>query len=182
MRALNPNYLTLVKQLQKACRKLPRLHFTDLSEAQKIAVGKRLAKANVTVFSAHYWYVSTTMSHGGRFSIYKDLVKMVINSAFKMHDDVQFGIGKQGGWQKYEREFLAELKRIPKEFNSNGNYRKGEFALLSAAKPGIQLADFYVGTVRDYHLGFLMPHEYIKQQILCYQIYDNQVSEQKKEE
>ena len=172
MKALNPKYLELVKELKKERRKLPSMHFIDMTDADKSAVGARLAKANVSVFSASFWYESTTaMEHEERFSIYTQLVKIVITAAFAKHKELEIAVGKQGGWQEYGRDFLAELKQIPKDFAQRGEYRKGEIYLTSAVKPGIQLADFYVGGIRDYHRDLPDVHSRIKHQVHTYDVY-----------
>ena len=69
----------------------------------------------------------------------------------KPHKEMVIAIGTQGGWQGYEREFCRELRLIPEEFTRNGNFRKAEFVLLPAVKQGIQIADFYVGAIREFH-------------------------------
>jgi hypothetical protein len=75
---------------------------------------------------------------------------MTISNALQNHKNLVVGIGKQGGWQKYERDFCAQLRSIPDQFTSTGNFRKAEFVLLPATKPGIQIADFYVGAIREF--------------------------------
>jgi len=174
MRKLNPDYLKLRTQFKKPCHKPPRLHFTDLSDAQKESISELLAEANATVFSASYWHDSSHKSHIQRFGIYKELVKLVTYQALLGHERIDFAIAKQGGWQKYEREFLADLDLISVEFNRNGVYRKADFYLLSAAKPGIQISDFYVGAVRDFHRGLLTPHKFIEHQVVCYEVFELQ--------
>jgi hypothetical protein len=111
------------------------------------------------------------MEHDERFSIYKQLVKIVITAAFQKHQEIEIAVAKQGGWQDYERELLTELKQIPKEMSQEGNFRKGEIYLTSAAKAGVQLADFYVGCIRDYHRGVLDVHDHIKHQVLTYAVF-----------
>ena len=173
MRDLNPRYAQLQKQLKKDRKgsKLPRLHFTDMTNEHRATVGKRLANAKVSVFAASYWYETPSMSHEARFGIYTELVKLSIRKAFEMHKELEVGVAKQGGWQGYKRRFLMELKQIPGDFTKNGDYRKGEFYLLSAAKAGIQIADFYVGAVRDHHRGLTGAHDYIKHQVVCCETY-----------
>jgi hypothetical protein len=171
MKDLNPKYLQLVKELKKQRGKLPSMHFVDLTESAKSIVGERLAMANVSVFSASFWYESTTIEHNERFSIYTQLVKIVITAAFQKHQEMEIAIAKQGGWQDYERELLSELKQIPKEMSQQGSFRKGEIYLTSAAKAGIQIADFYVGCIRDYHRDMPDVHEHVKHQVLTYAVY-----------
>lgn len=61
--------------------------------------------------------------------------------------------------------FLAELKQIPKDFAQLGEYRKSEIYLTSAVKSSIQLADFYVGDIRDYHQDLPNVPSRIKRQL-----------------
>jgi hypothetical protein len=99
------------------------------------------------------------------------LVKIVITAAFEKHQELEIAVAKQGGWQKYERNFLAALKQIPDDFKQRGGYRKGQIYLTSAVTPGIQLADFYVGSIRDYHRDLPDVHERIKHQVKTYDVY-----------
>jgi len=177
MKELNPRYFELVKEAKRQRRKLPSMHYVDLSDVHKSRAGARLAKANVSVFSASFWYESTTMEHDERFAIYGQLVKTVITSAFERFQEIEIAIAKQGGWQDYGRAFLADLKEIPKEFSQNGHYRKGEIYLASAAKAGIQLADFYVGCIRDYHRDEASVHELIKHQVVTYERHQQPAAE-----
>jgi hypothetical protein len=87
---------------------------------------------------------------------------MVITAAFEQYQELEIAIAKQGGWQEYEHTLLNELKQIPDEFKRKGGYRQGEIYLASAASPGIQLADFYVGSIRQHHRNSRAVHEKIK--------------------
>lgn len=175
MTALNPKYIQLLKQLKKErtpANKLPNLHFTDMTAEQKRIAGERLAQAKVTVFSAHHWH-DGDKTHPERFDIYTQLVKICIRKAFEEHKELVIAIAKQGGWQHYERNFCADLRTLPEEFTRSGNYRKADIELLSAAKPGIQLADFYVGAVRDYTMNSsaLVPFDLVQEQVIMREIY-----------
>lgn len=149
MTTLNPDHIRVVNRLKKNRMPLPSLHFADMTLEQKRAVAKRLARANVTVFTAHIRH-EQVKSHTERFFTYKELVKACVRNALETNVELVIGIAKQGGWQKYEQDFCAELREIPEEFARSGNFRKAEFQLLSATKPGVQLADFYVGAVREF--------------------------------
>ena len=179
MKELNPKYLELVKERKKQRRKLPSMHFADMSEDAKSKASAHLAKANVSVFSASFWYDQSEMDHDERFSIYKQLVKIVITQAFNKHENIEIAIAKQGGWQQYEREFLAEVKQIPQGFMEQNKFCKGNAYLVSAAKPGIQLADFYVGCIRDYHRNMPAVHDKIERQVLSYGVYKRPATEKK---
>lgn len=110
-------------------------------------------------------------SHDERFAIYTILTKICINKSFTDYKDLVVGIAKQGGWQKYERDFMAEMRQLP---HNQPEYRKADFELLSAAKPGIQLADFYVGAVRACVLegATSSPYDLVEQQIICMELYE----------
>jgi len=167
MKSLNPDYLKLVSTLRKQRKELPQMHYIDLSDKQKRDTGERLGRANIAVYSASYWYDDAPMvEHNDRFPVYSQLVTKVIEAAFKDHKELKIGIAKQGGWQKYGPGFLSELKKIPDNLRQeDGEYREGDFFLASAAKSGIQLADFYVGSIRDCHRDLHTAHDRIKHQV-----------------
>lgn len=167
MTALNPKYSQLVKQLKKDRKPLPGLHYADMSAEYKRIVAGRLSEAKVTVLTAHHRHQSDK-SHSERFSIYGELIKTCVRTAFETHGELIVGVAKQGGWQKYEQDFCASLRLLPDEFTKQGNYRKAEFKLLSAAKPGIQLADFYVGAVREFTMdeSVTVPFDLIREQVI----------------
>ncbi len=154
MKALDPQYYQLVKRLKKErkpANEMPHLHFTELNDDQKRTVASRLAKAKLSIFTASYFHEPTPKNHDARFAIYTEVVKMTIRDTLEDHKELVIAIGKQGGWQKYERDFRAQLRPLVEELTRSGNYRKADFILLPATKPGIQIADFYVGTIRDLH-------------------------------
>jgi len=174
MTALAPGYLARVKQLKKERKSthLPQLHYADMSSEQKRTVGARLGQAKITVYSAHHFHADEK-TYDERFAIYTELVKICVQKALSEHTELVISIAKQGGWQKYENDFCAVLRNIAEEFCRAGDYRRATFQLLSAVKPGIQLADFYVGTVRDFVANepALMPYDLVQEQILCREIY-----------
>lgn len=175
MKALDPKYLDLIRQLKKerkAANFWPQLHFADMSSDQKRIVGKRLAQAKVTVFTAHHVHDGDKV-HSQRFGIYTELIKTCVLCALEQYDEIKIHIGKQGGWQNYEQNFCAELRELPEQFIQSGKFRKATFELLSATKPGIQLADFYAGAVRDFVMdeASLMPFDFVREQVLSRDIY-----------
>lgn len=173
MKVLNPKYLELVKELKKQRKELPSMHYIDMSDAQKREVGERLAQAQITVYSASFWYdPENKYEHNERFNVYKQLVTKVIEDAFKQHKELSIAIAKQGGWKEHGAAFLRELKSIPENYRrQHSDYREGEFYLLSAAKSGIQLADFYVGSIRDSHRDIHTSHDKIKHQVKTYAVH-----------
>lgn len=175
MTALHPKYIELVKQMKKDRKPsnyLPHLHFADMSDQQKRIVSSRLAQAKATVFTAHHWHEGDK-THQERFEIYTELVKMCTRKAFESHRELVIGIAKQGGWQKYESDFCSVLRMVPDEFSREGIYRKANFELLSAVRPGVQLADFYAGTVRDFIIdeSERLSYDLLQEQIITRDIY-----------
>lgn len=172
MKDLNPKYIQLLKQLKKEHKRLPSLHFADMTVEQKLVIGGRLAASNVTVLTAHHRHQGDK-SHTERFAIYGELIKICVRKAFENHKELVIGVAKQGGWQKYEQDFCATLRLIPEDFIKQGHFRKAEFDLLSAAKAGIQLADFYVGAVRDYIMdeSATVPFDLVREQVICREFY-----------
>ena len=179
MAAVNPQYLQLVRKLKKERRQVsewPNLHFADMDQRSKHTAATRMAKANLTVFTGSHWHCAVPATHDDRFAIYTELVKLTISKAFGNHKDLIVAIGKQGGWQKYERGFFAKLRLIPEQFTRKGTYRNADFVLVSATKQGIQIADFYAGAVRDFlrvptdssHLG---SYDLLKHHVLAYDTY-----------
>ena len=154
------------KQLKKQ-----ELHFVDMKYSHKLIAGSAFSQANITCYVSYYWHQENLKSYKHRFKIYTRLTKNCIQRAFEHHKDLEVSIGKQGGWQAYEHDFLAELKLIPEHFFESGHFCKGKFKLVSAAHPGIQIADFYAGASRDFfRFGEdeyrAKPYEMIKRQVL----------------
>jgi hypothetical protein len=174
MTALDSGYLARMKLLKKERKSahLPRLHYADMSPEQKRTVGTRLGQAKITVYSAHHFHIDEK-TYEERFAIYTELVKICVQKALFEHKELVVNIAKQGGWQKYDNDFCTVLRELPEEFCRTGDYHKATFELLSAVKPGIQLADFYVGAVRDFvvNKSALMPYSLVQEQILCRENY-----------
>ena len=174
MKALHPKYLQIKKMRNERShdKYLPYLHFADMSSDQKRAAARRLAQAKVTVVTAHYRHHGDK-THTERFTIYTNLVKICIRKALQEYRELTIGIAKQGGWQKYERDFYAQLRALTEGFDSKSDYRKADFELLSASNPGIQLADFYVGALRAYvmHESACMPFDPIIEQVISNEFY-----------
>jgi hypothetical protein len=165
----------LIKRFKKERRPVnewPKLHYIDMTLDQMRTVAGRLAQAKVTVFTAHHWHKGDK-THPERFDIYKELVKICIRKAFDQHRELVICIAQQGGAPKYEREFCAQLRELPEEFTRSGSYRKADIKLLSGVKPGIQLADFYVGAVREFTMdeSAVVPFDLVMEQILAREIY-----------
>jgi hypothetical protein len=151
-----------------------------LLEHKGIVAG-RLAESKVTVRTAHHRHQGEK-SHAERFSIYSELIKTCVRSALETHKELIVGVAKQGGWQQYEQEFCASLRLLPEEFTKHGNHRKADFDLLSATKPGIQLADFYVGAVREFTIdeSVTVPFDLISEQVITRQFHVQEVAKSEK--
>lgn len=147
-----------------------KLHFADMDERQKLAMGAELAKANIAAVITNYWHTDESTSHEHRFAMYRSLVKATINKAFESFDDLMISVSKQGGWESYGPSFLQELRLLPDEFTKRGDYRKGYFFLSSAAKPGQQIADYFASSSRNFLLAksdasLSSPYECVQHQV-----------------
>lgn len=128
-----------------------QLHYTDMDSLQRHLVGKQLSGIKVSVFASVYQH-HNKKHHEEYFAIYRQLVHQVIEKALEEYKYLTVIIAKQGGWQKYQRYFLTDLKRIPEKHITAGRFVKAKFSLDSAINPGIQLADFYAGILREHIL------------------------------
>ncbi len=124
------------------------IHYADLDHSQKSLVSNLLSQAKVSVFASTYRHQGRK-NHQEYFSIYERLVHQTVESALKEHKELVVTIGKQGGWQTYQKSFLASLKDVTKKFATKRNFAKAKFILDSVINPGIQLADFYAGALRE---------------------------------
>jgi hypothetical protein len=130
-----------------------KLHFVDMNDDRKLKLGKELGKANISAFIASYWHSDENCSHEHRFGMYKELVKATINKALEDFDELAISIAKQGGWEKYGKQLIQELRPLPEAFTSAKRQVKSDFFLASAAKPGLQIADFYASSCRNFLLA-----------------------------
>ncbi len=165
--SLNPKYVDSKKVGGKA---KPALHYADMSKEHKRTSGLVLASYSVDCFASYYYHDGSEKTHEQRHSIYSNLVKNCVSQAFHVYDELEIGIAQQGDWQSYATNLVSELQGAVTTLSRRYQFKKANFDFLSAAKPGIQLADYYVGAVR----GHLLKH---KDESLgdAYELIQNQV-------
>ncbi len=130
------------------------LHFAEMNDDQKLALGSELGRANIASVIASHWHTEASATHEHRFAVYSKLVEMTILRAFEFYKQLNIAIAKQGGWQVYGPPFLEQLRKLPGQYKYNtGQYREADIYLASSANHGIQLADFFASSCRNYLLS-----------------------------
>jgi len=128
------------------------MHYCDMSKKQRSLVGLVLSRHPIECFISCHYHETNETSHAARFSIYTKLLITCLEEALKTHRDLVVTIGQQGGWSGYCTPLIKDLQNVVTAASGQRGFRKAKFALQSAAKPGIQLADFYAGATRDHLL------------------------------
>ncbi len=154
-----------------------KLHYCDMSDQQKSAAGDSLHSANIRAFIAQHHHKDNDLNHDSKFKLYKTLVGDVVAEAFQHFGDLEICIAKQGGWESYGKEFLAELNSIPKSISISSNFKKGTFHLASTSNVGLQIADFYASSGRAFLLdgskgSMSGPYEKIQNQVTLLSVRD----------
>ena len=140
-------------------RKKPSgLHYADMNDKnqnQRLSAGEILAKQSIQCFASCFYHDGTEKSHEQRFEIYTSLIKICLKDALDFHQHLDVTIAQQGNWESYEGPLTNQLDAIVAEQSARLGFRKASFGFESAAKPGIQIADFYAGSIR----GHLLKHK-----------------------
>ena len=126
------------------------LHFINLSDAEKLAIGQELAKANIKAFVGYCRHTDESSEHEHRHLMYTELLKKTIHKAYEVEEDLVISIGKQGGSDIYGPPLLRALREIPQVLSAGGTYRRGNFFLASPSKQGQQISDFYASASWHY--------------------------------
>jgi hypothetical protein len=149
MQEIVPDYFEVVRQAKKnRLHILPRLHYSDMSLEQKNKIAERFSKSRTLVYGSYYVHTGTK-GHFERFFIYTELVKVCIRNALLEFDELNIYLAKQGGWQKYQKSFLSDIRSVADENKRGGRYCRMNLELVSAVKAGVQVADFYAGAIRE---------------------------------
>lgn len=142
------------KRAQKGKKvKLGDLHYTELEDYQREAAAEILQTEKISFYGSYYYHESGPLPHEERTAIYRSMVSACILNALDDHKVFDICVAQQGSDPEYHADTLKALKEIPARYRE---YRKVTFRLGTNAKPGIQLADFYVGALRDHHLSELL--------------------------
>ena len=135
-----------------------KLHFADMPDHVQNQVANQLASERVTAVINSHWHTMDEEAHSTSFGRYTKMVQLLLYRALELTTgEMKVIIAQQGGWETYEKPFLAEIHKAIELFSK----RKHEFRAVDyQLKPahtvcGLQLADFYAGTVRKMFLDSL---------------------------
>ncbi len=134
-----------------------QLHYSDMTHDQKLTVAEILNKQSIQCYTSCFYHDGTEKSHEQRFAIYTSLIKLCLHDALQIHEHLDVTIAQQNNWQSYKAPLVSTLDEIVAENSARLGFRKAKFAFESAAKPGVQLADFYAGATRANLLKFRDP-------------------------
>jgi len=152
------------------------LHFTDATKQVQNQVGLCLARENIRATVISHWYSGTEESHKVRFSRYAKMLQLLLWDALdQTSGDIVLVIAEQGSSEDYQAALYADLAKTIELFRKRtGPFRKVTIQLRSAqTNQGLQIADFYAGTVRKMWLEIKMgieadqsaPYKHVKNQI-----------------
>jgi hypothetical protein len=151
---LYPDYLQRRQRFRRReIQSLPDLHYAQMNPQQKEKVAVRLGSTKLSAFVTYHYHDGSATEHQERFRIYTGLVKEVIRLAVGEHNELSVCVAQQGGWQGYKQALELDLKSLERVETGGKAYRKLDITLEPARRAGIQLADFYAGTCRDYLLN-----------------------------
>lgn len=152
------------------------LHFTDMQESTQNHVASQLATQKISAVINSHWHIYGSETHQESFSRYTRMVQLLLYQGLEMTSgDFHLIIAEQGSPESYQAKLFADLgKTVSLHKKRTGNYRNVRFELKSAQTVrGLQLADFYAGTVRKMWLEGLqgfeannsMPFRHLEHQI-----------------
>ncbi len=131
-----------------------QLHYSDMTHDQKLTVAEILSKQSIECYTSCFYHDGSEKLHEQRFEIYSSLIRLCLHDALQIHEHLDVIIAQQSNWQTYRGPLLVTLDEIVAENSARLGFRKAKFAFESAAKPGVQLADFYAGATRGNLLNF----------------------------
>jgi hypothetical protein len=154
-----------------------KLHFTDMSDEDRIVVASQLAGDNVSAVINSHFHVVEDEPYEVFFARYTHMVKLLLYKGLEFSDgELILTIAQQGGWETYRTAFLGDVRKVVDLYiKRSGTFRTVDMELRSAqTSQGLQLADFYAGAVRKMYLDGLNhglnpdqsgPYERVKHQI-----------------
>lgn len=148
-RVLKKLYPHLENNLKVLSQK--KLHFADMSNETQNQVARIISKEKISGVINCHWHAVKEEVHQVRFNRYVKMLQSLLFKALEITSgDLVVVIAEQGSPDSYRNELFSELRKIVDEFHRRfGVFRHVEFELKSANNVrGLQLADFYAGTVR----------------------------------
>jgi hypothetical protein len=133
-----------------------KLHFTDMSDAMQNQIANQLAQEKIgAVINAH-WHNGDEERYEVIFARYTKMIRRLLYRGLELtNGELNLVIAQQGGWETYQTEFISDISKAVEEFRKRKKiYRSVIYELQSAElNRGLQLADFYAGTVRKMYLS-----------------------------
>jgi len=122
-------------------------------------VANHLACERIAAVITSYWHTGEVESHIAIFGRYTRMVQLLLYRALELTTgEMRVVIAQQGGWETYKTPFLTEVGHAASLFSKRNKhaFRAVHCELKSAQSVrGLQLADFYAGTVRKMYLEHL---------------------------
>lgn len=155
-----------------------KLHFCDMPDDIQNKVARHLASEPICAVINSHWHNSKDEPHEVIFGRYTKMVQLLVYRALELTSGkLTVVIAQQGGWETYENSFLGNVRRTAELFSKRNKsvFRYVEYHLEPAQTVyGLQLADFYAGTVRKMFLDSLegleshlsSPYDQVKHQII----------------
>lgn len=155
LQGIFPNYCQRVKSAKGTGQKKPAIHFTDLENQLRFNAAKILAaENNVSVISCIHYH-NNYKNHQERQALYMAMVKSVAKSAIERYENIELFIAFISafkGQTTYQLPLRSELEALRSEIADRHGFRKLKIEFPTAKMPGVQLADFYAGALREHLL------------------------------
>ena len=153
-----------------------KMHFADMSGTVQNRVAAQLAQEKITGVINSHWHTGEEETHQILFFRYTRMVQLLLYRALEVTTgDLTVVIAEQGSPETYKAGLLADLDKIVELFRRRtGTFRKVTYELKSAqSQRGLQIADFYAGTVRKMWLESMTgveshlcaPYKHVQHQI-----------------
>jgi hypothetical protein len=160
-----------------------KLHFTDMPDFIQNQVASQLADERITAVISSHWHNTDEEAYGTSFRRYTKMVQLLLYRALELTTgEMKVIIAQQGGWETYEKPFLIEVRKAAELYSKrHHSFRAVDYQLKPAhSLCGLQLADFYAGTVRKMFLDSLSglethlssPYDRVQHQIILEDLID----------
>ncbi|MCA9801756.1 MAG: DUF3800 domain-containing protein [Cyanobacteria bacterium HKST-UBA02] len=150
IRILKQLYPHLAHDLKALTRK--KLHFTDMRDDDQSLVAGLLAQEKIAAVINSHLHTREDEPHSVLFGRYTKMVQLLLYRALELtNGEMRVIIAQQGGFETYEDGFLSDVNKAAELFSKRNKkvFRVIEYQLRPAHSVcGLQLADFYAGTVR----------------------------------
>jgi hypothetical protein len=143
---LHPHLASNKRELNKK-----NLHFADMQEGAQVTVANHLAQEKICGVVSSHFHIAESERHEDLFSRYTRMLQLVLYKGLELTSGpFELVIAEQGSPETYKTRLFGDLDDTVFLFRSrSGQYRDVNYHLKSArTMRGLQLADFYAGTVR----------------------------------